>query len=282
MQWTPESLRATIASTQALADAFATANANGSGTIRGEQAVKFLRPSGLSDGALSRIWKLSTRGTGSLGSPAALAECLELVAKELENPSDGALVSTPAGHVKSAGGLSAGTPRTPASASVESVQAAPMTEAERKKYFGHFRTLDTQGKGTVSVDGAVKFLSKASLPLLSVQLCVARASRGASTIDRDMFAVAMHDVYALIRAQGENSVDPGADSRGSGTGAIGAREELDGAGRQLFLEHGRAERWGVRDRLCGEIVRFAPWWTERRVSGAVGAHRRGEQIGERG
>lgn len=208
MQWTPESLRATIGSTQALADAFATANANGSGTIRGEQAVKFLRPSGLSDGALSRIWKLSTRGTGSLGSPAALAECLELVAKELENPSDGALVSTPAGHVKSAGGLSAGTPRTPASASVESVQAAPMTEAERKKYFGHFRTLDTQGKGTVSVDGAVKFLSKASLPLLSVQLCVARASRGASTIDRDMFAVAMHDVYALIRAQGKTPLTP--------------------------------------------------------------------------
>ena len=208
MLWTPESLRGTIASTTALAEAFATANANGSGTIRGEQAVKFLRPSGLSDGALSRIWKLSTRGTGSLGSPAALAECLELVAKELENPSDGALVSTPAGDAKSVGGLSAGTPRTPASASVESVQAAPMTEAERKKYFGHFRTLDAQGKGTVSVDGAVKFLSKASLPLLSVQLCVARASRGASTIDREMFAVAMHDVYALIRAQGKTPLTP--------------------------------------------------------------------------
>jgi hypothetical protein len=83
-----------------------------------------------------------------------------------------------------------------------------MTDAERRKYFGHFRTLDVEGKGAVSVDGAVKFLSKAALPMLSVQLCVARASRGASTVDREAFAAAMHDVYALIRAQGNTPVTP--------------------------------------------------------------------------
>ncbi len=68
------------------------------------------------------------------------------------------------------------------------MQAPPMTEAERKKYFGHFRTLDHDQKGQVSVESTVKFLSKAALPLSSVQLCVARATMGAPIVDRDAFS----------------------------------------------------------------------------------------------
>ena len=203
VRWNPTDLRATIRDASALRDEFARANVTGSGTIRGEQAVAFLRPSGLSDGALSKIWKAATRGTGALTSPSELGECLELVARELEQGGDG--FTTPGGEAKSAFGS---TPRTPASASAATVQAPPMTEAERKKYFGHFRTLDVDGKGSIGVDAAVKFLSKAALPLLSVQLCVARATRGGSVVDRDSFAVAMHDVYALIRAQGKTPVTP--------------------------------------------------------------------------
>lgn len=203
-QWTPESLRATIGDETKLRTVFERANVTGTGTIRGEQAVAFLRPSGLRDGELSKIWKASTRGTGALSSPSELGQCLELVARalELEMPSEG--MTTPSGEKSGFGG----TPRTPASASAATVHAAPMTEAERKKYFGHFRTIDAEGKGNVSVDTAVKFLSKAALPLLSVQLCVARATRGGSSVDRDAFAVAMHDVYALIRAQGKTPVTP--------------------------------------------------------------------------
>ena len=208
LRWTPESLRATIRDADALSAHWTRASASGHGTIRGEHAVAFLRPSGLSDGALSKIWKAATRGTGRLASAKELGECLELVAREMEAPNAAFVTPGAGGEGKSVGGGIVESPRTPASASATTVKAAPMTDAERRKYFGHFRTLDVEGKGAVSVDGAVKFLSKAALPMLSVQLCVARASRGASTVDREAFAAAMHDVYALIRAQGNTPVTP--------------------------------------------------------------------------
>ena len=203
LRWDPESLRAVARDDAALREQFDKANTTGSGVIRGEQAVAFLRPSGLPDASLSKIWKAATKGTGQLSSPSEFGECLELVARELENPN--ALIATPAGQgPKSAVGASPRTPATPGGL----VQAPPMTEAERKKYFGHFRTLDHDQKGQVSVESTVKFLSKAALPLSSVQLCVARATMGAPIVDRDAFAVAMHDVYAMIKAQGKTPVTP--------------------------------------------------------------------------
>lgn len=203
LRWDPESLRAVARDDAALREQFDKANTTGSGVIRGEQAVAFLRPSGLPDASLSKIWKAATKGTGQLSSLSEFGECLELVARELENPN--ALIATPAGQgPKSAVGASPRTPATPGGL----VQAPPMTEAERKKYFGHFRTLDHDQKGQVSVESTVKFLSKAALPLSSVQLCVARATMGAPIVDRDAFAVAMHDVYAMIKAQGKTPVTP--------------------------------------------------------------------------
>ena len=199
--WTTDALRATIASETALRDAFMSAGGARDGVIRGGDAVAFLRPSGLPDVALSRIWKRSTSGSGALRTYAELGECLELVAQEIESAGgvDGGGYATPAQKAMG-GSFGPGTPRTPASASVDVVASAPMTDVERKKYYGYFRTLDKSGSGAIGVDAAVNFLSKAALPQLSVQLCVARASKGASTIDRDMFAIAMHDVYALIRS----------------------------------------------------------------------------------
>lgn len=202
-RWDPESLRAIARDDAALREQFAAANTTGSGVIRGEQAVAFLRPSGLPDATLSKIWKAATKGTGQLSSPAEFGECLELVARELESPN--VFLSTPAGQgPKSAVGASPRMPSTPEGL----VQAPPMTDAERKKYFGHFRTLDHDQKGQISVESTVKFLSKAALPLSSVQLCVARATMGAPVVDRDAFAVAMHDVYAMIKAQGKTPVTP--------------------------------------------------------------------------
>ena len=213
LAWTPDALRATIASEAALREAFVTASgAREGGVIRGGDAVAFLRPSGLADAALSKIWKLSTGGSGALRTHAELGQCLELVAREIESAGVGAGAggggyATPTQKAMG-GSFGPGTPRTPASASVDVVSSAPMTDEERRKYYGHYRTLDKNGSGAVSVDAVVNFLSKASLPTLSVQLCVARASKGSGSIDRDMFAHAMHDVYALIRANGKTPVTP--------------------------------------------------------------------------
>ena len=204
LAWTPEGLRATIANADALDAAFANAGGARDGVIRGGDAVAFLRPSALPDAALSKIWRNATKGAGTLRSARELGECLELVARELET-SLAAGYATPAAKAMG-GAFERGTPRTPASGEV--ANAAPMTEVDRKKYYGHFRTLDVNGTGVVGVDAAVRFLSKAALPMLSVQLCVAKASKGASSIDKDMFATAMHEVYALIRANGATPVTP--------------------------------------------------------------------------
>ena len=112
LRWDPESLRAVARDDAALREQFDKANTTGSGVIRGEQAVAFLRPSGLPDASLSKIWKAATKGTGQLSSLSEFGECLELVARELENPN--ALIATPAGQgPKSAVGASPRTPATP-------------------------------------------------------------------------------------------------------------------------------------------------------------------------
>ena len=55
-----------------------------SSVVKGQKAVAFLRPSGLPDATLSRVWRNGTNGTGEISDRDGLRRVLTLVKEALE------------------------------------------------------------------------------------------------------------------------------------------------------------------------------------------------------
>ena len=77
-----------------------------------------------------------------------------------------------------------------------------MSEKDKVKYEKHFSSLDVNRSGMVTAENAVQFLGKASLPEREIREIVRKRSRGAMSLTCDAFSLAMHDVYAVIKAKG--------------------------------------------------------------------------------
>ena len=179
-------------STETLNDANATKRT----TITGRRASELLRPTGLQDERLSKIWREGTKGTGEICDVDRLRELFVLVKRELYEVGENR-TKLPESYSSS-------------SAQSQSIEGKnddqnKMTDREREKYEKHFHALDMSKSGMVSVDQAAKFLSKASLSEREIREIVRRRSRGATQLTSDAFSLAMHDVYAVIKGKGSGA-----------------------------------------------------------------------------
>ena len=113
---------------------------------------------------------------------------------------------------------------TPTSVSSNSIQSKPMSEKDKVKYEKHFSSLDVNRSGMVTAENAVQFLGKASLPEREIREIVRKRSRGAMSLTCDAFSLAMHDVYAVIKAKEKWRTRSDAD---------GEREQRRGCGTRL-------------------------------------------------
>ena len=114
-----------------------------SSVVKGQKAVAFLRPSGLPDATLSRVWRNGTNGTGEISDRDGLRRVLTLVKEALEEEERRRMTSSGAAAdgglmMMTSGGL------TPTSVSSNSIQSKPMSErcsfsgrrAYRRERFG--------------------------------------------------------------------------------------------------------------------------------------------------
>ena len=189
-----------------------------SSVVKGQKAVAFLRPSGLPDATLSRVWRNGTNGTGEISDRDGLRRVLTLVKEALEEEERRRMTSSGAA---ADGGLTMMTSGlTPTSVSSNSIQSKPMSEKDKVKYEKHFSSLDVNRSGMVTAENAVQFLGKASLPEREIREIVRKRSRGAMSLTCDAFSLAMHDVYAVIKAKGSGG--HGVTPMVSGNGGAGA------------------------------------------------------------
>ena len=134
--------------------------------------MAFLRPSGLPDAVLSKVWREGTNGTGEMRDRDGLKRVLSLAKDALEEE-----------EVKKDRGLASSTPTASStlvsggSPSILNVPSKPMTDKDKAKYEKHFSSLDVNKSGMVTTENAVTFLGKASLPE-RIREIVRKRSRG--------------------------------------------------------------------------------------------------------
>ena len=195
-----QSLIQTLSSSELL-DALLSNLLAGNQSVKGQKAVEFLRPSGLPDAILSKVWRNGTSGTGEISDRDGLRRVLTFAKEALEEEEEatrgraGGLLSTPV--PSSASAMMGGSPATSMN-----IQSKPMSEKDKRKYEKHFATLDVNNSGMVTAENAVAFLGKASLPEREIREIVRKRSRGAMSLTCDAFSLAMHDVYAVIKSKG--------------------------------------------------------------------------------
>ena len=198
LDWSSRQSLVQTLSSSALLDALLVRILDGNECVKGQKAVAFLRPSGLPDAVLSKVWREGTNGTGEMRDRDGLKRVLSLAKDALEEEE----MKKNRGLVSSSTPTASSTLVSGGSPSILNVPSKPMTDKDKAKYEKHFSSLDVNKSGMVTTENAVTFLGKASLPEREIREIVRKRSRGAMSLTCEAFSLAMHDVYAVIKARG--------------------------------------------------------------------------------
>ena len=195
--------------------AFRNANRDGSGAVSGGDAVAFFSGSGLPTEKLSEIWRAATNGEPSM-QPMAFKTAMELIAVAVGGGSAGAAAPVPPQPAPSSiaapssmtAGLAASKFLSATKLPTSVPEGSDMTPVEYKKYRAHYGKLPGGKQNSVTLEDAVKFLSKAKLDPAHIKQLLQQITGNSSFVSKEHFSVAMHETYKAIKTKGGKTPAP--------------------------------------------------------------------------